>query len=69
MKLKAGKPLVLRYRVVTFDGKLPSATLDRLANQWADADLKYLIFTIGRRCGLPKFRGWLRSRGFRLITD
>ena len=37
VKLKAGKPLVLRYRVVTFDGKLPSATLEKLANEWAVA--------------------------------
>jgi hypothetical protein len=37
VKLKAGKPLVLRYRVVTFDGKLPSATLEKLANEWAGA--------------------------------
>lgn len=34
LKLPAGKPLVLRYRVVTFDGSLPSATIDRLARDW-----------------------------------
>jgi len=36
VKLKAGKPLVLRYRVVTFDGKLPKAALDKLAAEWAN---------------------------------
>ena len=36
VKLKGGKPLVLRYRVVTFDGKLPKATLDKLADEWAN---------------------------------
>lgn len=38
VKLKAGKPLVLRYRVVTFDGKLPKAALDSLATEWAAVD-------------------------------
>ena len=37
VKLKGGKPLVLRYRVVTFDGKLPKSTLDKLAVEWANA--------------------------------
>ena len=36
VKLKAAKPLVLRYRVVTFDGKLPKAALDKLAAEWAN---------------------------------
>jgi hypothetical protein len=36
VKLKAGKALLLRYRVVTFDGKLPNATLDKLAAEWVN---------------------------------
>jgi len=35
VKLTAGQPLVLRYRVVTFDGKLPQPTLDMLSVEWA----------------------------------
>jgi hypothetical protein len=35
--LTGGKPLVLRYRVVTFDGELPKAALDKLAVEWANA--------------------------------
>ncbi len=35
VRLAAGKPLMLRYRVVTFDGKLPKAVLDKLAVEWA----------------------------------
>jgi hypothetical protein len=31
VRLKAGKPLVLKYRVVTFDGKLPRNTVQKLA--------------------------------------
>ena len=37
VKLNAGQPLVLRYRVVTFDGQLPGATLDELAAEWASS--------------------------------
>ncbi len=36
LKLKGGKPFVLRYRLVTFDGKLPKAALDKLAVEWAN---------------------------------
>jgi hypothetical protein len=36
VRLAAGKPLTLRYRVVTFDGKLPATTLNQLAAEWAD---------------------------------
>ena len=35
MKLAAAKPLVLRYRVVTFDGEVPTAKLDELAREWS----------------------------------
>lgn len=35
-KLKASQPLVLRYRVVTFDGQLPKAALDKLSAEWAN---------------------------------
>jgi hypothetical protein len=35
VKLSAGKPLTLRYRVVAFDGPTPSAKLDRLASEFA----------------------------------
>ena len=31
VKLTAGKPLVLRYRVATFDGALPTQQLNALA--------------------------------------
>ena len=34
VKLAAGKPLVLRYRVVTFDGALPVEKLNALAKEW-----------------------------------
>lgn len=37
VKLPAGKPLVLRYRVVTFDGQLPADKLNTLADEWAKA--------------------------------
>jgi len=33
VKLAAGKPLVLKYRVVTFDGDVPAAKLDELARE------------------------------------
>jgi hypothetical protein len=33
--LKAKKPLLLRYRVVAFDGPLPGSVLDSLAADWA----------------------------------
>lgn len=35
VKLTAGKPLVLRYRVVTFDGALPASRLDTLAASYS----------------------------------
>jgi hypothetical protein len=35
VQLKAGKPLVLRYRVVAHDGPTPRELLDRLAKEWA----------------------------------
>lgn len=35
LKLPAGAPLVLRYRVVAFDGPVPAGALDRLASEWA----------------------------------
>ena len=35
MKLAAAKPLTLRYRVVTFDGEVPTAKLDELAREWS----------------------------------
>lgn len=35
VKLAAGKPLLLRYRVVTFDGEVPTEKLDALARDWA----------------------------------
>lgn len=35
VKLPAGKPLTLRYRLVTFDGEVPTARLDELAREWA----------------------------------
>ena len=34
VKLAARKTLVLRYRVVTFDGALPASTLNALAKEW-----------------------------------
>ena len=34
VKLKANEPLVLRYRVVAFDGPVQNEQLDRLAKQW-----------------------------------
>jgi len=34
VKLKANDPLVLRYRVVAFDGPVQKEQLDRLAKQW-----------------------------------
>jgi len=34
VKLKANEPLVLRYRVVAFDGPVQKEQLDRLAKQW-----------------------------------
>ncbi len=34
VKLAAGKPLVLRYRVATFDGPLPTGKLNALAGEW-----------------------------------
>lgn len=34
VKLKAGAPLVLRYRVVTADGTVPADLLNRLAAEW-----------------------------------
>src|SRR5688572_28868174 len=37
VELKAGKPLVLRYRVVAHDGPTPRELLDRLAKEWAEA--------------------------------
>jgi hypothetical protein len=37
VELKAGKPLVLRYRVVAHDGATPADLLDRLAKEWAEA--------------------------------
>jgi hypothetical protein len=36
VQLKAGKPLVLRYRVVAHDGPTPRELLDRLAKEWAE---------------------------------
>ena len=35
LKVTPGKPLVLRYRVVTFDGDLPTEKLDKHAREWA----------------------------------
>ena len=35
VKLKAGEPLVLRYRVVAHDGPTPRELLDKLAKKWA----------------------------------
>jgi hypothetical protein len=35
VKLSAGKPLVLRYRVVAYDGRTQAEELDRLANEFA----------------------------------
>ncbi len=35
VRIAAGKPLVLRYRVVAFDGKVPREELNRLAAQWS----------------------------------
>ena len=37
VKLKAGEPLVLRYRVVAHDGATPRELLDKLAKEWAEA--------------------------------
>jgi hypothetical protein len=37
VELKAGKPLVLRYRVVAHDGPTPRELMDRLAKEWAEA--------------------------------
>ncbi|TMQ01494.1 MAG: hypothetical protein E6L09_03505 [Verrucomicrobia bacterium] len=34
VKLKAGQSLTLRYRVVTFDGPVPTARLNRMADEW-----------------------------------
>ena len=36
VKLKAGQPLRLRYRVVAFDGTLPQALLNGLVSDWKD---------------------------------
>ena len=36
VQLKAGEPLVLRYRVVAHDGQTPREVLDRLAKEWAE---------------------------------
>ena len=36
LKLKGGKPFVLRDRVVTFDGKVLKVALDKLAVEWAN---------------------------------
>lgn len=35
VKLAAGKPLTLRYRLVTFDGEVPTDHLNELAREWA----------------------------------
>ena len=35
VKLRAGQPLVLRYRVVTFDGAIPARELDKLAAEFS----------------------------------
>lgn len=35
VKLAPGQALALRYRVVTFDGQVPTAKLDELAREWA----------------------------------
>ncbi len=32
--LKAGQPLVLRYRVVAHDGPVPRELLNRLSKEW-----------------------------------
>ena len=32
--LKPAEPLVLRYRVLTFDGELPAADIKRLAEEF-----------------------------------
>jgi hypothetical protein len=34
VEIPAGKPLVLRYRAVAYDGKMPGAMLDRMASVW-----------------------------------
>ena len=34
VKLKAGRRLTLRYRVVTFDGLVPAGRLNQLADEW-----------------------------------
>jgi hypothetical protein len=36
VKLRAGEPLLLRYRVVAFDGRVSDEELDRLAAEFAD---------------------------------
>jgi len=36
LRLKAKKPLVLRYRVVAHDGPVDKSLLDRLAAEWSD---------------------------------
>jgi hypothetical protein len=38
--VKKGEPLFLRYRVVTFDGPVPTAFLDRLADEYSKKVLK-----------------------------
>lgn len=40
LKLPAGAPLVLRYRVIAFDGQVPSETLNKLADEWAASGAK-----------------------------
>lgn len=40
LKLPAGAPLVLRHRVVAFDGPVPSETLNTLAAEWAATPAK-----------------------------